>query len=74
MKRGCDKAAFQTVMGLLMRDGKLPPQYRPHKLSSRFNFAWECHITPDWLLLWQQDDDQLILLLTDTGTHSDLFK
>ncbi len=33
----------------------------------------ECHIQPDWLLVWQQDDEQLTLLLIDTGTHSDLF-
>lgn len=74
MKRGCDKVAFQTVLSLLINDGHLPPQYRPHKLSSKFNYSWECHINSDWLLLWQQDDRELTLLLIDTGTHSDLFK
>lgn len=35
--------------------------------------AWECHITPDWLLVWDQNDRELVLLMTNTGTHSDLF-
>ena len=35
--------------------------------------CWECHITSDWLLIWQQDDKQLRLILVDTGSHSDLF-
>ncbi len=48
-------------------------KYKPHKLNSRFNFAWECHIEPDWLLVWEQDDNELTLLLIDTGTHSDIF-
>ena len=74
MKRGCDKEAFQTVLSLLIKDGQLPPQYRPHKLSSKFNYSWECHINADWLLLWQQNDQELTLLLIDTCTHSDLFK
>ena len=34
---------------------------------------WECHINPDWLLTWQQNDNELIILLVSTGTHSDLF-
>ncbi|MDE5554647.1 MAG: type II toxin-antitoxin system YafQ family toxin [Muribaculaceae bacterium] len=38
-----------------------------------FEYAWECHIEPDWLLVWEQNDMELILLLIDTGSHSDLF-
>ena len=71
---GCNSEAFQTVLSLLITNGRLPACYHPHKLSSRFNFVWECHISPDWLLLWQQDDQELTLLLIDTGTHSVLFK
>ena len=42
-------------------------------LTGNYAGIWECHIEPDWLLLWKQDNDELILLLLDTGTHSDIF-
>lgn len=73
LKRGYDATLFKNVLTILMRDGKLPPEYKPHKLSSKFEFAWECHIKPDWLLVWKQDDKELTLILTHTGTHSDIF-
>lgn len=72
-KRGQDVEKLRGVIKILARDGRLPVQYRPHKLSGRFNRAWECHIAPDWLLVWEQYDDELILLMLETGTHSDLF-
>lgn len=58
---------------MLEKDGSLPPSYRPHKLSGQYQNAWECHIEPDWLLIWEQNDEELILLFVNTGTHSDLF-
>lgn len=73
VKRGLDVAEFEVVVNLLKNNGSLPPCYKPHKLSSKFKFAWECHIQPDWLLIWQQDDEALTLLLIDTGSHSDIF-
>lgn len=73
LKRGLDAKLFEAVIVLLSENGKLPPKYRPHKLSSNYKGLWECHIEPDWLLIWQQDDDLLTLLLIDTGTHSDIF-
>ena len=48
-------------------------EYRPHKLQGKYKGCWECHINPDWLLVWEQDDRQLRLILVDTGSHSDLF-
>ncbi len=72
-KRGYDEKLFKEVIEFLMRDGKLPKKYRPHKLNSRFLYAWECHITSDWLLVWEQYDEELLLILTQTGTHSDIF-
>lgn len=74
IKRGCNPALFQEVITILSQTGKLPAKYRPHKLSGKYANLWECHITSDWLLLWEQNDTELILLLTNTGTHSDLFK
>lgn len=72
-KRGLPIPAFQEVVKLLMTDGVLPSKYRPHKLSGKYSKCWECHITPDWLLIWEQNDMELTLLLVDTGSHSDLF-
>ena len=73
LKRGCNKVLFEKVVTLLAESGTLPSQYKPHKLSGEWTGFWECHIQSDWLLVWKQQDTELILILTDTGTHSDLF-
>ena len=73
VRRGLNVEAFITVLDILQAKGKLPQQYRPHKLTGKYKGCWECHIQPDWLLIWEQDDYQLRLILVDTGTHSDLF-
>ena len=72
-KRGLNIQDFVTVLDILQKKGELPAIYRPHKLRGKFKGCWECHINPDWLLIWEQDDRQLRLILIDTGTHSDLF-
>ena len=51
----------------------LPKEYKPHKLSGNRLGQWECHIKPDWLLVWEQNDNKLTLLMLNTGTHSDIF-
>lgn len=73
LKRGLDIKKLEEAVTILANTGTLPVEYRPHKLSSKFNYAWECHIEPDWLLVWEQDDKNLILLFINTGTHSDIF-
>ena len=72
-KRGYDMRLIKEVITLLAETGSLPAIYRPHKLSGDYAGCWECHIKPDWLLLWEQYDNELVLLLTSTGSHSDLF-
>ncbi len=72
-KRGCDTQGLNRIIHLLEEYGTLPAQYRPHKLVGKYANMWECHIQPDWLLVWEQHDDELVLVLIDTGTHSDLF-
>lgn len=62
-----------AVFELLEKSGKLPATYKPHKLSGNFINCWECHIKPDWLLIWEQNDSTKEIKLTRTGTHSDLF-
>ena len=73
MKRGLDMELINEAMRLLAANGSLPAKYRPHKLSGKLQGVWECHIEPDWLMIWEQSDTQLTLLFLQTGTHSDLF-
>ena len=73
IKRGYDMSKLRTVIEILASGGTLPSNCRPHKLSGEYAHVWECHIAPDWLLLWTMDDEELTLLLVDTGTHSDIF-
>ncbi len=72
-KRGYNMELLKTAIRLLEAQGSLPPSYRPHKLSGNYDSSWECHIKGDWLLIWEQNDSELTLLFTGTGTHSDLF-
>lgn len=73
IKRGLDISKLRKTMELLKEYGKLPSQYRPHVLRGDRIGQWECHIEPDWLLIWEQNDEELILLMINTGSHSDLF-
>ena len=50
----------------------LAPKHRAHRLQGNMQGLWECHIEPDWLLVWDEDDKQLILVRC--GTHADLFE
>ena len=72
-KRGYDMLLLMEAMSLLAKTGTLPPKYKPHKLTGNYKDCWECHLRPDWLLVWKQNDKELILLFTNTGTHADLF-
>lgn len=73
VKRGLDMQCIKDVIDLLATTGTLPTKYRPHKLSGNLEGQWECHIQPNWLMTWLQDDKELTLLFMQTGTHSDLF-
>ena len=73
LKRGLDITVLSSAVSLLQRDGALPVEYKPHKLVGKFADCWECHLKPDWLMVWRQNDVLLELIFVDTGTHSDLF-
>jgi mRNA interferase YafQ len=75
LKRGCDPAKLQTVITLLVNEQALPESYRDHGLINSRNYKGmrECHLEPDWLLVYQVVQDKLILRLIRTGTHSDRF-
>ena len=72
LKRGYDEHLLTEVLSILVDKGCLPEKYRPHILHGNYEGYWECHITAD-LLIWDQNDTELVLLMMTTGTHSDLF-
>ena len=54
IKRGLDMSKFKECVKILAERGSLPDKYRPHRLSGKYRRMWECHIQPDWLLVWEQ--------------------
>lgn len=72
-KRGYNLLLLGEVVDTLAAGGALPEKNKDHALSGNFAGCRECHITPDWLLIYEIADEELILYLTRTGTHSDLF-
>lgn len=73
VKRGYHIPLLETVIGMLAAGETLPPTYKDHPLTGDYNGCRECHITSDWLLIYEINGGELILYLTRTGTHSDLF-
>lgn len=72
-KRGYNLSLLSVVVNMLVAGKPLPEKYKDHNLSGNYVGCRECHITPDWLLIYEVEEDELILYLTRTGTHSDLF-
>ena len=72
-KRGYKIELLTEIIKKLANGEVLEPKYKDHQLSGNFGFYRECHIQPDWLLIYEIDGEQLILILSRTGTHSDLF-
>lgn len=73
-KRGYNTELLSDVIKKLACGEVLAPKYRDHALTGNYTGYRECHIAPDWLLIYEISEDTLILYLTRTGTHSDLFK
>lgn len=72
IKRGYNHSKLSDIVNLIALNLNLPTRCRPHKLSGEYSGYWECHIEPDWLLIYLIEDG--VLKLVRTGTHSDLFK
>ena len=70
-RRNFDLKLLFEIVELLSQDKSLPEKNYAHKLQGQYIGIWECHIKPDWLLMWQEDRNRLILLLLNTATHSD---
>ena len=73
MKRGYNMKLMDEVVTKLSNGEKLPEKNKDHALVGNYAGKRECHITPDWLLIYEIDNGELILYLTRTGSHSDLF-
>lgn len=73
IKRGYNIQLLEDVIEILASGQLLPEKYKDHNLTGNYYDCRECHITPDWLLIYKINNNELILYLTRTGTHSDLF-
>lgn len=75
IKRGCDPKKLEEVVSILQAEKPLPEKYRDHDLTNSRDYKGmrECHIDPDWLLVYKVYRDMLFLKLIRTGSYSDLF-
>ena len=73
MKRGLNIELLENIIALLSMGEPLPKKNKDHALTGNWVGHRECHILPDWLLIYRIEDDVLVLTLARTGTHSDLF-
>ena len=72
-KRGYDIELLTALFEQLAMYGNVGTVYKPHKLLGKYADYWECHIKPDWLLIWEINEQKQCIVLHYTGTHSDLF-
>jgi mRNA interferase YafQ len=72
-RRGYNQSLLSAVVSALANGETLDEKYRDHNLAGDYSGLRECHITPDWLLIYKYNHNELYLLLSRTGTHSDLF-
>lgn len=73
LRRGYKIELLEEVVNKLAEGIVLEPRYKDHELAGDFKGLRECHITPDWILIYQVVDNELVLYMSRTGTHSDLF-
>ena len=72
-RQGCDLARLEEVIDILAAEQPLDKKYRDHALSGKLRRFRECHIAPDWLLIYEVQRDILVLALTRLGSHAKLF-
>ena len=73
IKRGLKMELVKQIVGLLVAGEMLPEKHKDHVFTGNWAGYWECHILPDCLLIYRIEDGVLVLTLTRTGSHSDLF-
>lgn len=74
IKQGKDVSLLDEVIGILRQGKPLDAKYKDHQLTGNYRMFRECHVKPDWLLIYMIEDSVLTLTLIDTGSHSDLLK
>ena len=72
LKQGKDESKFEALIAKLISEQTLEDKYQDHKLSGQFKDCRECHIEPDWLLIYKSTESEIILIRT--GSHSELFR
>ena len=72
-KRNYELESLRKIIKLLAEGKELPAKFKDHTLKGKYSSCRECHISPDWLLIYEYDNDVLYLYLVRTGSHSDLF-
>ncbi|MBP9994088.1 MAG: type II toxin-antitoxin system YafQ family toxin [Bacteroidia bacterium] len=73
-KRGYDMKTVKNALEILAEKGELPPEYKTHKLIGEYKGCLECHLKPDWVMIWEKHENELVMLMVNTGTHTDVFK
>lgn len=72
-KRGMNMKLLEDVIAMLLAENILPEKYKNHELIGNYAGFYECHVMPDWLLVYAIDNDTVTLTASRTGSHSDLF-
>ena len=72
-KRNLDEEKLNLVIRILIAGEIVPPQYKDHRLTGEYKGLYECHLLPDWLLIYSKNKTIKLITLIRTGTHSDLF-
>ncbi len=72
-RRGLPMDELWKVVGKLLNGEQLEEKYHAHILTGNRRGQWKCHIRPDWLLIWEVREQEIVLVLLNTGSHSDLF-
>ena len=73
IKRGLDPELMSNALRSLAETGTVPSELLPHPLHGDYEGCMECHLQPDWLLVWEKHDNELYVMMVTTGSHSDIF-
>ena len=73
IKRGLNPELMSNALRSLAETGTVPYELLPHSLHGNYEGCMECHLQPDWLLVWEKHDNELYVMMVTTGSHSDIF-
>ena len=73
IKRGLNPELMSNALRSLAETGTVPLEFLPHPLHGNYEGCMECHLQPDWLLVWEKHENELYVMMVTTGSHSDIF-